>query len=196
MKNAAKPNGFVRLRRRDGVSVEQSRVPLSANSISLAGEFATLSRLALWGYDANMTLGRTKNVDILVSDPRTNKFYQVEVKTSLDRGRGSRNSQLFGRYEFEWVMNVKHESISRPQLWYCFVSIGLANKTARFFVVPSAVVAKYVRKEHALWLHSKKSHRDNPIRVFRLGLQNEHYKIAMPLAATYEDNWGFAKRRG
>jgi hypothetical protein len=47
---------------------------ISPNSVALAGEFAALSRLALWGYDANMTLGRTKSVDILVSNPRTNKF--------------------------------------------------------------------------------------------------------------------------
>ena len=38
---------------------------------SLAGEFAALSQLALRGYDANMTLGRTKAVDILVSNPAT-----------------------------------------------------------------------------------------------------------------------------
>ena len=43
-------------------------------------ESAVSSQLALWGYDANMTLGRTKNVDIIVSDPRTNRFFQIEVK--------------------------------------------------------------------------------------------------------------------
>ena len=42
---------------------------INTNSISLAGEFAALSQLALRGYDANMTLGRTKSVDILVSNP-------------------------------------------------------------------------------------------------------------------------------
>ncbi len=43
-----------------------------------------LSQLALYGYDANMTLVRTKSVDILASDPKTDKFYQIEVKTKLD----------------------------------------------------------------------------------------------------------------
>ena len=42
---------------------------INRNSVSLAGEFAALSQLALRGYDANMTLGRTKSVDILVSNP-------------------------------------------------------------------------------------------------------------------------------
>ena len=47
---------------------------ISPNSVSLAGEFAALSRLTLWGYDANMTLGRTKSVDILISNPSTNQL--------------------------------------------------------------------------------------------------------------------------
>ena len=41
--------------------------------VSLAGEFAVLSQLALLGKDANMTLGNTKGVDISVSDPSKNK---------------------------------------------------------------------------------------------------------------------------
>ena len=57
---------------------------ISPNSVALAGEFAVLSQLALYGYDANMTLVRTKSVDILASDPKTDKFYQIEVKTKLD----------------------------------------------------------------------------------------------------------------
>lgn len=55
---------------------------ISKNSVSLAGEFAVLSQLVLRGYDANLTLGRTKNVDILVSNPEANRLYKLEVKTS------------------------------------------------------------------------------------------------------------------
>jgi hypothetical protein len=50
---------------------------INTNSISLAGEFAALSQLALRGYDANMTLGRKKSVDILISNPQTGKMYQL-----------------------------------------------------------------------------------------------------------------------
>lgn len=96
---------------------------ISLNSVSLAGEFAVLSQLSLRGYDANMTLGRTKNVDILVSDPKTNKFYQLEVKTRLQSKKHPTSSRLFGRIVCDWIMNEKHENISRPELWYCFVFI-------------------------------------------------------------------------
>ena len=54
----------------------------SPNSIALAGEFASLSQLTLRGYDANLTLGNTKNVDILVSDPSSGHMYRLEVKTT------------------------------------------------------------------------------------------------------------------
>ena len=62
------------------VSMDDFRT--NPNSIALAGEFATLAQLALRGFDANLTLGNTKNVDILVSDPRSGKMYKLEVKTT------------------------------------------------------------------------------------------------------------------
>ncbi|MBI3242569.1 MAG: hypothetical protein HYZ49_09790 [Chloroflexi bacterium] len=167
----------------------KSKTRISPNSVSLAGEFAALSRLALWGYDANMTLGRTKNVDILVSNPRTNQFYQLEVKTNLDSRKRPPVSKLFGRFVSGWIMNKKHESISRPELWYCFVTFRLESKIARYFIVPSAVVARYVLAQHRLWLEMKG--KDNPMRLFRIGFAEEKYRISTPTAERYEDNWEF-----
>jgi hypothetical protein len=58
---------------------------ISKNQVSLAGEFAVLSQLALRGFDANMTLGNTKGVDILVS-----QFCQHENRKEQSlRGRVS-----------------------------------------------------------------------------------------------------------
>lgn len=167
------------------------KLRISPNSVSLAGEFATLSRLALWGYDANMTLGRTKNVDILVSNPTTNQLYQLEVKTNLDSRKRPPVSNIFGRYLTDWIMNQKHESISRPNLWYCFVTIGLESKVARYFIVPSAIVAQYVKAEHQLWRELKPNNQDNPMRLFRIGFNNEQYRIPTPTIEQYEDNWEF-----
>lgn len=167
---------------------------ISSNSVSLAGEFAVLSQLALWGYDANMTLGRTKNVDILVSDPRTNRFYQLEVKTELEARKLPPQSGQFGRFLFDWIMHKKHEKIARKELWYCFVSIGLESKTARYFVVPSAVVANYVKAEHQFWLDQKPGRKDTDMRNFRVGQDGEKYPVFTPLASQYEDNWSFSNR--
>ena len=152
------------------MNASKSKPRISNNSVSLVGEFAVLSHLALWGYDATMTLGRTKNVDILVSDPSSNQLYQLEVKTSLNRRQRPPVSKVHGRFLCDWMMSEKHESISRPALWYCLVLIGLDLKTARYFVVPSDVVAEYVRAEHRLWLDSIPKRKDTPMRMFSDGI--------------------------
>jgi hypothetical protein len=172
------------------MNLTNKKTRISPNSVSLAGEFAALSRLALWGYDANMTLGRTKNVDILVSDPRTNKMYQLEVKTNLDSRKRPPVSKLFGRYMTGWIMHEKHESIARPELWYCFVTISVESKLARFFIVPSVIVAKYVQTQHRLWLDTTQG-KNTPMRLFRIGLNDENYRIPTPTMEQYEDNWEF-----
>src|SRR3989339_1986884 len=104
---------------------------INKNSVSIAGEFAVLSQLALLGYDASMTLGHTKNVDILVSDPRTGKLYQLEVKTNYinDKKRPS-VSRIHGKAVCDWIMSKKHEDVDIPTLFYCFVNI---SKTTNLF---------------------------------------------------------------
>ena len=138
-----------------------------------------------------MTLGRTKNVDILVSNPSTNQLYQLEVKTNLDSRKRPSISKLFGRYLSDWIMDKKHESISRPELWYCFVTIGLETKIARYFILPSSVVSEYVRDQHRLWLKMKPKVKDTSMRLFRIGFKEEDYRIFTPTVEQYEDNWEF-----
>ena len=166
----------------------------SANSVALAGEFAVLSQLALRGYDANLTLGNTKNVDILVSDPDSGRMYRLEVKTSGYRsakGSAGRRSRLFG-HTFSWIMSKKHEEIVDPSLFYCFVNIGGEHGTSfRFFILPSNVVAEYVKAQHQLWLAADPTHKDTNMRSFRLALDENGYPIATASADRYENNWSF-----
>ncbi|MDQ3882100.1 MAG: hypothetical protein M3249_02930 [Thermoproteota archaeon] len=138
-----------------------------------------------------MTLGRTKNVDILVSNPTTNQLYQLEVKTNLDSRKRPPVSKIFGRYLTDWIMHQKHESISRPNLWYCFVTISLESKVARYFIVPSAIVARYVEAEHRLWRELTPNNKDTPMRLFRIGFNEEQYRIPTPTVEQFEDNWEF-----
>src|SRR5262249_24191865 len=154
------------------------------NSVSLAGEFAVLSQLALRGYDANMTLGRTKSVDILVSDPATGRMLKLEVKTNYRSSRSAGgNARLFGKYLSAWMLSEKHEKIRDPDLFYCFVNISEDTKRFRFFIVPSNVVADYVAAEHQLWLNDKASRSANSMRTFRIGSEEDKpYPIPTPLA--------------
>jgi hypothetical protein len=167
---------------------------LSSNNVSLAGEFAVLSQLALRGYVANMTLGNTKNVDILVADPISGRMLKLEVKTNYrsSRSEGSK-SKDFGNFVSGWMMGEKHEQMNDPSLFFCFVNISRDQKSFKFYIVPSAVVANYVRQEHQHWLAaaSTRARKDTTMRVFRLGRANEEYPIPTPTIDQYEDNWTF-----
>ena len=163
----------------------------SSNYVSIAGEFAVLSQLALRGIDANLTLGNTKSVDILASDPQTGKMIRLEVKTSYNK-RPS-NSKLFGR-SYSWIMSKKHESIIDPGLLYCFVSIEDDGQTFRFFVIPSDVVARYVKIQHRFWLDQTPTGKDTSIRMFRIGIDPGGYAIETPFAEEYENKWELITR--
>ena len=115
---------------------------LPGHNIALAGEFFVLAQLALRGFDANMTLGNTKSVDILVSNPKSGKMKRLEVKTT---NKKAKKSKLLG-FNFEWVMGEKHETISDNNLYYCFVALNEGD--VRYFVIPNKEVAPYVKSQH------------------------------------------------
>lgn len=170
---------------------------ISRNSVGIAGEHAVLSQLALHGFNAGMTLGQTKNIDILVHDPENGARYELEVKTNLEARKKPSKSPIFGRFVTDWQMTAKHENISSPSLFYCFVHInycpGNDTPTIRFFIVPSSVVSSYVRKQHALWLSDDPKRNNTDRRLFRIGLTNETpVPLPAPLASNYENNWHFS----
>ena len=70
-------------------------------------------------------------MDILVSDPRDGKLYQLEVKTNYINDKKKPSvSKIHGKFISDWMMNKKHESIDIPTLFYCFVNI---SKDTRLF---------------------------------------------------------------
>lgn len=156
---------------------------ISKNSVAIAGEFAVLSQLTLRGFDANMTLGHTKGVDILVSDPNRNKMFKMEVKTH--RGKFPSRSKTVG-----WVMSEKHEKIVDENLYYCFVNIDINTHIFKFYIVPSAVVAKYVKEDYEHWI-TVNNHNPTSMREFTLALSDDKYATETPLAKNYENKWNF-----
>lgn len=164
---------------------------ISKNQIGLAGEFAVLSQLALRGYDANMTLGNTKSVDILLSHPETKNMYKLEVKTHYDNH--SYVSADFGHVEAHWRMGDKHETINDPTLFYCFVSILQSTHSFDFYIIPSAVVAKFIQESHKYLLSGKDTRNDSKMRSFMLGKKGGEYKLDMPIAEDYKGKWDFLK---
>lgn len=174
---------------------------IDKNSISLAGEFAVLSQLSLRGIDANLTLGHTKGIDILAFDPKNKKNYQIEVKTNYQNSKNRpHESKLFGKIASAWIMNKKHETIISPNLFYCFVNIGKQTNDFKFYIVPSKIVAQYVKAQHNLWLSTKKKGENNAktfiteLRQFRIGYKKEKYILKTASVEQYENNWAFKGR--
>src|SRR3990167_4944044 len=94
---------------------------INKNSVSIAGEFAVLSQLALRGYDANITLGHTKSVDILVSDPRNGKLYQLEVKTNYINDKKKPSvSKIHGKFVSDWIMSKKNQEKNISNFFFFF----------------------------------------------------------------------------
>jgi hypothetical protein len=171
---------------------------INKSRVSLAGEFAVLSQLALRGKDANMTLGNTKGVDILVSDPETSRMLKLEVKTNYSKRIEIVKSKLFGNYLSSWILDEKNEKYDDKKdanLFYCFVNISQTTKQFKFYIVPAKIVAEYLTNENRFW-HSEKNKEAKKVKTvtmrnFRIGLKSEKYKIETPTAEKYEDNWDF-----
>ena len=150
----------------------------------LAGEYYVLAQLTARGYNASLTLGNTKGVDILVYNEQTKKGYKVEVKTTTNK------LTKFKRFEewhtdkvYYWIMSSKHENIIEDDLVYCFVHIENVGSLPKFFLVKSKDVAKYVREQHVFYqkIPREKPVKDGSLRQFRIDVNDPN---------GYENNWG------
>lgn len=164
---------------------------ISKNQIALAGEFAVLSKLALYGFDANLTLGNTKGVDILLSNPNTGKMRRLEVKTH-SHNKPFINKRL-GKIVAKWRMGDKHEDMNDKDLFFCFVSIEDKTDNFEFYIVPSKVVSEYVKWSHTHWLEGDSSRKDTAIRSFDLGTKEYKYEHKVPLSENYRQRWDLLK---
>ena len=139
------------------------------------------------GFDANMTLGHTKGVDILVSDPKSNKMFKLEVKTRYNQPLI--NSTFFGR-NLEWHMSSKNE-IADKNLFYCFVDIAKDTNFFRFFIVSSGIVARYVKERHYTYLNAHPKVKNTDLRFFRLAVDDVLVSFPKLMAEKFENNWSF-----
>ena len=59
---------------------------------------------------------------------------------------------------------------SADNLFYVFVNLNNGQKHPDFFIVPSKIVAEYIKKSHKNWLGTPgkggKKHKDTPMRKF------------------------------
>jgi len=144
----------------------------STTLTGLAGEYYVLAQLAVRGFVGALTLGTSKGVDILASNPKTGRLFRGEVKTTRAKPR---KAKIHGEGNFyTWWMDVKHELDRGKDLVYCFVALQANDRLPRFFVVPSGAVADHLTAEHERWRKSKGPGlvKDNDGRTFRASEDN------------------------
>lgn len=123
----------------------------------IAGEYFVAAELSRRGYVASLTLRNTRGIDILASNADATKSVGIQVKTK------------FGKKP-QWLLNRKAEKDTAENLFYVFVKIN-SSDAPEYYIVPRAVVAKYVSERYRAWLakpgRNGKPHRENSMRVFR-----------------------------
>ncbi len=159
---------------------------MNTQNVSLAGEFFVLAQLSLRGYIGTLTLGHTKGVDILVSNEKTGNMFRLEVKTA---SKGPWRTNIFGN-NYEWMMDIKHETIIDNKLFYCFVYLKNLIEMPLFFIVPSNIVANYCVEEHKKWFDAPRKNevKETTMRTFRIGIDPDAH--GLPLEK-YENKWDY-----
>lgn len=150
---------------------------VSATSLTgAAGEHFVMSELLRRGMIAALAPAGVPNCDIVVTDDIGDRLCAVQVKTRLGKGtdRG-------------WHMRKKHEELTSPSLFYCFVDFGAGVGEPPFtYVVPAPVVAACLAECHQVWLAQPgakgQAHNDNDMRRFKPDYSNLN-------VVGYEDGW-------
>lgn len=128
----------------------------------ISGAYFVVAELSKSGYIATVTSRNTEGIDVLASNTNGSKVVSIQVKTSIYSPSWRR----------EWIMNKKHENIYSNNLFYVFVDLNENNKMPDFYIVPSKIVADYIKKSHQKWLDTPgrkgKKHNDTDMRMFEI----------------------------
>ncbi len=124
----------------------------------VAGEYFVAAELSKRGYIASITLKNTRGIDILVSNRNATKSVGIQVKAIKYATTRS------------WMLNEKAENYYADNLFYIFVNLKEKNQRPDFFIVPSRVVAKYVKRSHKSWIKKRNrkggEHKSTSLRKF------------------------------
>ena len=94
----------------------------SSHATGMAGEFFVMERLFRMGYEAALTLGNTKRVDILVYDMDGQRQKKISVKTVRDGGGkwGVGHDDLSGEKDLVFVFLLYadfDDPTTNPDVW-------------------------------------------------------------------------------
>lgn len=116
---------------------------LESTLVGVAGEYFVAAELSARGFIAAITLRNSRGIDIIATLPDGKRSVSIQVKTSSKQGE-------------KWILNKKDEVPRSGSHFFVFVLLqGDANRPS-FHIVPSLVVAKYIKNSHRRWLRGKR----------------------------------------
>lgn len=95
----------------------------------MAGEFLTVGKLFKRGYQASVTFGNAKGIDVLVYNPQTEKSFAVQVKTLRQKN----------------CFLIKKENLN-PDNIFVFIVLHDFPDPEEFFIVPGHEIVDDIDK--------------------------------------------------
>jgi hypothetical protein len=93
----------------------------------MAGEFLTVGKLFKRGYQASVTFGNAKAIDVLVYNPENDKSYAVQVKTIRQKN----------------CFLIKKENI-KPDHIYVFIILHDFEQSEEYFIIPGVEILENI----------------------------------------------------
>ena len=123
----------------DEASTLKEHPRLEHTLVGVAGEYYVAAELSVRGFTAAITLRDSRGIDIIATLPDGDRSISIQVKTSSKSGA-------------KWIVNEKDEKPRGKGHFFVFVLLQGEGKRPSFHVVPSSVVAKYIKTSHRDWL--------------------------------------------
>lgn len=96
---------------------------------NMAGEFFTMGKLFKRGYQASITLGNAKAIDILVYNPKNNKNYNIQVKALRKKN----------------YFPMKKEDVYKDFI-YIFVILNEFDEKEEYYIIPGKEILSDINK--------------------------------------------------
>ena len=141
------------------MEIEMKNLKKEQQLTGMAGEFLTVGKLFKRGYQASVTFGNAKSVDVLVYNPSNDKSYIVQVKTLRQKN----------------CFLIKKERIN-PDHIYVFIFLHTFEEAEEYFILSGRKILENINN----FFGSSYKDPNNPSNMPAINYG--------PLAQ-YKDNW-------
>jgi len=123
---------------------------IDKNSVGLASELFVIAHLLTQGFQASLTFGKTKNIDILASLDDVGYSFQVK-----GAARCKKNSK-----SVSW--RIQSDSI-KDHIWYVFVNLNLHKNKSNpgYYVLCGKCLKNIVGKRNYVYVSKIAEYEDN-----------------------------------